>query len=278
MATPPSITTAESEAVPLAVWPCAQTTARWQRTGRYVPESTRHPGKMLPELARRIVTAYSQPGDIVVDPMCGIGTTLVEAAALGRRCIGVELEERWVAIARANLRLALIGATAHASPTVATGDARSLAELSSSVRGRADWSSLATVLRVTPASSTSRPGCAAGDCATQHAQLCELIRTTSAMPAGMRTDLRWRRSTRSALRCCVPAASSSRSPRTCAAAGRLLDLASITIELAQVPASGTCSTTSRSMPRCATVSWLRVPPSGSSIRPCARGVPASRCI
>ncbi|MFI5367316.1 MAG: DNA methyltransferase [Candidatus Binatia bacterium] len=137
MATPPSITTAESEAVPLAVWPCAQTTARWQRTGRYVPESTRHPGKMLPELARRILTEYSQPGDIVVDPMCGIGTTLVEAAALGRRCIGVELEERWVAIARDNLRMALTSRQ-RSLTDVRLGDARSLATLVKGFRGRTE--------------------------------------------------------------------------------------------------------------------------------------------
>ena len=137
MATPPNVTTAESEAVPLAVWPCAQTTARWQRAGRYVPESTRHPGKMLPELARRIITAYSQPGDLVVDPMCGIGTTLVEAAALGRRCIGVELEERWVAIARTNLAHAL-PARQRCLAEVRLGDARSLVSLLKGFRGHAD--------------------------------------------------------------------------------------------------------------------------------------------
>jgi len=49
---------------------------------------------MLPELARRIVTAYSAPDGLVIDPMCDIGTTLVEGAALGRRCVGVELEAR----------------------------------------------------------------------------------------------------------------------------------------------------------------------------------------
>lgn len=135
MAIQPFATATDSEAVPLAVWACSQSTARWQRAGRYVPESTRHPGKMLPELARRVLLAYSNPGDIVVDPMCGIGTTLVEAAALDRRCIGVELEERWVAIARTNL--------GHALPThqrrlaeVRLGDARSLGSLLKGFRGR----------------------------------------------------------------------------------------------------------------------------------------------
>jgi tRNA G10 N-methylase Trm11 len=58
---------------------------------------------MLPALARRAVEAYSEPGDLVVDPMCGIGTTLVEASDLGRRAVGVELEARWAKVASTNL-------------------------------------------------------------------------------------------------------------------------------------------------------------------------------
>jgi DNA modification methylase len=58
---------------------------------------------MLPELARRAVERFSDPGALVLDPMCGIGTTLVEASQLGRRAIGIELEPRWADLARANL-------------------------------------------------------------------------------------------------------------------------------------------------------------------------------
>lgn len=137
MATSPRPANRDSEAIPLAIWPCAQTTAQRQRAGRYVPESTRHPGKMLPELARRIVTAYSTPGDIVVDPMCGIGTTLVEGALLDRRCVGVELDEYWVEIARANLRATLTARQCRLAD-VRPGDARSLSMLIKGFRGRVD--------------------------------------------------------------------------------------------------------------------------------------------
>jgi tRNA G10 N-methylase Trm11 len=100
-----------------------QQTARAQRRGRYLPASTAHPGKMLPELARRAILAYSDVGQLVLDPMCGIGTTLVEAVHLGRRAIGVELEPRWVAISAANLSLARDqGATGRG--LVTRGDAR----------------------------------------------------------------------------------------------------------------------------------------------------------
>jgi modification methylase len=93
----------EPAELPLAIWPCAQETSQQQRRGRYLPASNRHPAKMLPELARRAITAYTRPGELVVDPMCGIGTTLVEAVHLGRRALGVELEQRWAALATANL-------------------------------------------------------------------------------------------------------------------------------------------------------------------------------
>lgn len=137
MATSPRLANTDSEAVPLAIWPCAQTTAQRQRAGRYVPESTRHPGKMLPELARRILTAYSEPRAIVIDPMCGIGTTLVEGALLERRCVGVELDEHWIDIARANLR-ATLNAHQRRLVDVRPGDARSLATLVRGFRGRVD--------------------------------------------------------------------------------------------------------------------------------------------
>jgi hypothetical protein len=38
------------------------------------------------------VTADARPGDLVLNPMCGIGTTLVEAVHAGRDPIGVEYE------------------------------------------------------------------------------------------------------------------------------------------------------------------------------------------
>jgi modification methylase len=104
--------------IPLAVWPCAQRTSQWQRHGRYLPESNRHPAKTLPELARRAIETYSRPGDLVLDPMCGIGTTLVEAAHLDRRAIGIEVEPRWAKLAEANI--------AHAKDQGAPGSARVL--------------------------------------------------------------------------------------------------------------------------------------------------------
>ncbi|MER7276651.1 DNA methyltransferase [Dactylosporangium sp. NPDC000244] len=88
----------------LSVWATAQQTGPVQRRGRYLPESTQHPARMLPAIAAHAITAYTAPGDLVLDPMCGIGTTLVEAVHAGRDALGVEYESRWSDIADANLR------------------------------------------------------------------------------------------------------------------------------------------------------------------------------
>ena len=121
----------------LSVWATAQQDARTQRRGRYLPASTAHPAKMLPAIAATAITRYTQPGDLVADPMCGIGTTLVEAIHLGRDAIGVEYEPRWASIAAANIGHARrSGATGTAQ--VIRGDARQLpAVLPPGTAGRA---------------------------------------------------------------------------------------------------------------------------------------------
>ena len=111
-----------------SVWFVTQRPAREQRRGRYLPESSSHPGKMLPVLARQAISGFTLPGDVVADPMCGIGTTLTEAAHLGRDAFGIEYEARWAALARANLTLARSqGATGHTE--VVVGDCRDFSSL-----------------------------------------------------------------------------------------------------------------------------------------------------
>lgn len=122
--------------MPLAVWPVAQLSPRAQRAGRYVADSGAHPAKMLPALAREAIEAFTSPGDRILDPMCGVGTTLVEAATLGRRAVGVELEERWAQVARMNL--ALLGRDEAVRAMVRCGDARRLAEVVPDLAGRFD--------------------------------------------------------------------------------------------------------------------------------------------
>ena len=121
----------------LSVWTTAQTGPRAQRKGRYLPESDAHPAKMFPAIAAHAVDAYTAPGDLVVDPMCGIGTTLVEAMHADRMAVGVEYEKRWADLAARNVEHAVNrGAPGYA--TVVRGDARDIENLvGSDARGKA---------------------------------------------------------------------------------------------------------------------------------------------
>ena len=126
-----------SVAPPLSVWATAQTGPRAQRRGRYLPESDVHPAKMFPAIAAHAVAVYTKPGDLVVDPMCGIGTTLVEAMHLDRMAFGVEYEKRWASLAQRNIEYAVDrGAPGYA--TVVHADARDIERVAGKdARGKA---------------------------------------------------------------------------------------------------------------------------------------------
>lgn len=118
-----------------SVWATGNRPSRSQRAGRYVPESMKHPAKMLPAIARAAIGTYTRPGELVVDPMCGVGTTLVEAVHLGRDAAGVEYEPHWAKLACANLAHAMRqGATGHGR--VVTGDARRIGHLLAETAGQ----------------------------------------------------------------------------------------------------------------------------------------------
>ena len=50
------------------------------------------PAKFPPQLPEYIILQLTDPGDIVLDPMVGSGTTMVEAVRLGRRAVGCDID------------------------------------------------------------------------------------------------------------------------------------------------------------------------------------------
>jgi DNA modification methylase len=66
-------------------------------------ERTGHPCQMPEGVLERIVRVASRPGDLVLDPFAGSGTTLVVSKRLGRRWVGVELSPEYAERARERL-------------------------------------------------------------------------------------------------------------------------------------------------------------------------------
>ncbi len=62
-----------------------------------------HPCQMPESLLKRIVAVSSNPGDCVLDPFSGSGTTAVTAAQLGRNYLGVEISKTYVEKAKKRL-------------------------------------------------------------------------------------------------------------------------------------------------------------------------------
>lgn len=62
-------------------------------------EWRQHPCPKHPGLWRWVLSQVGRPGETVVDPFLGSGTTARVAKDLGLRCIGIEREERWCEIA-----------------------------------------------------------------------------------------------------------------------------------------------------------------------------------
>src|SRR5579884_3178560 len=66
-------------------------------------ERTGHPCQMPEAVLERIVRASSNPGDLVLDPFAGSGTTLAVARRLGRHYVGCELSEEYAQAVRQRL-------------------------------------------------------------------------------------------------------------------------------------------------------------------------------
>ena len=66
-----------------------------------------HPTQKPEALLYRLLLATTKPGDIVLDPFFGTGTTGAVAKRLGRHWIGIEREARYVALARERIASAL---------------------------------------------------------------------------------------------------------------------------------------------------------------------------
>lgn len=71
-----------------------------------MPENTDHPTQKPEKLIAKLILASSNPGDVVLDPFLGSGTTSVVAKKLERNYIGIEAQKEYSAYAEKRLEMA----------------------------------------------------------------------------------------------------------------------------------------------------------------------------
>jgi site-specific DNA-methyltransferase (adenine-specific) len=71
-----------------------------------MPENTAHPTQKPEKLLAKIILASSNPGDVVLDPFLGSGTTSVVAKKLDRQYVGIEIDEAYACLAEKRLAAA----------------------------------------------------------------------------------------------------------------------------------------------------------------------------
>lgn len=86
-----------------------------------------HPAQFSAVIPYRCIKMYSFVGDIILDPMVGVGTTLIEAQKLRRKSIGIDINPDIVKIAKENISKSSTNLKSkNYAPIIKKGDARNL--------------------------------------------------------------------------------------------------------------------------------------------------------
>ena len=70
----------------------------WQRDGKEIPKI--HPTQKPVNLLKRLIEIFTDPGEVVIDPCAGSGSTLRAAYELGRSAYGFEADRKFYALAK----------------------------------------------------------------------------------------------------------------------------------------------------------------------------------
>lgn len=85
-----------------SVWSIPTTPKREKQFGE-------HPTQKPLELLSRLVALCTSPGDVVLDPFCGSGTTAVAAVLFDRKFVGIDIDEKYLDLTRKRVEAALAG-------------------------------------------------------------------------------------------------------------------------------------------------------------------------
>ena len=66
---------------------------QWEKDGKDIPKS--HPAQKPVAVLKKLIEIFTDPGDVVIDPCCGSGSTLRAAKELGRSAFGFEIDRNF---------------------------------------------------------------------------------------------------------------------------------------------------------------------------------------
>lgn len=109
-----------------------ETTTLWSfpERGKWATHTPSFRGNWAPQIPRNLILRYSKPEDLVLDQMCGCGTTLIECKLTGRNALGFDINPKMIDIAKQNLKFETDNNSPKVNIQVKIGDARNLSELS----------------------------------------------------------------------------------------------------------------------------------------------------
>lgn len=98
--------------------------------GNWATHKSDYRGNFAPQIPRNLILNYSKEGDLVLDPMVGSGTTLIEAKLLNRNALGYDVNQNAVDISLERLSFEI---NSTSQQTVELWDARGLKESDDSI-------------------------------------------------------------------------------------------------------------------------------------------------
>ncbi|MBU1852347.1 MAG: site-specific DNA-methyltransferase [Candidatus Omnitrophica bacterium] len=106
-----------------------QTTTVWSfpSRGKWATHSSKYRGNWAPQIARNIILLYSSENDVILDPMVGSGTTMIEAKLLQRKGIAYDIHQDVIELAKKSVDFQ--AEKKSYEPNINQGDARNLSML-----------------------------------------------------------------------------------------------------------------------------------------------------
>ncbi|MXZ03672.1 MAG: site-specific DNA-methyltransferase [Chloroflexi bacterium] len=116
------------------------------------PERTGYPTQKPVRLLERIIRSSSNEGDVVMDPFCGCGTTMVAAEQLGRSWIGIDVEPMALSVLRDRFRQGNLPGDFAVSglPSMSMGDLTAWVEMAKSDAMRFERGVMSMIPRCVP--------------------------------------------------------------------------------------------------------------------------------